>query len=308
MMQKTNLNKITKTTATTSPKNTAKALPRLITKAVKALMQPKTKVNVTVSAALAASILTFSAQSTENSLTAELTEKPLAQEQTLPLVYETPKKGGFKPDPQAINDSSASADNSEAAQSLKKMLAQLDYFSAKFSQEIKDIDGQLLQQGSGTLAVSKPNLINWTTLSPEESQIVSDGQALWFYDPFIEQVSVFSLAQAVANTPILLITSADDSLWQDYNVEQLADLNSGKTYLVSSKSSEAQVKSLRLRFSNSKNASSTASKIALENIVITDATGQTSEIVLSEIVLDKIPSANTFEFIVPEGVNIDDQR
>ena len=92
---------------------------------------------------------------------------------------------------------------------LMAKLAKIDFFSAEFSQKIFDENGTELQQGSGQLSVSKPNLVNWETKLPDESLIVSDGSNLWFYDPFVEQVSVYTLENAIANTPILLITNND---------------------------------------------------------------------------------------------------
>ena len=43
--------------------------------------------------------------------------------------------------------------------------------------------------GEGELWVKRPNLFNWHMTSPDESVLVSDGQTLWFYNPFVEQVT-----------------------------------------------------------------------------------------------------------------------
>ena len=53
--------------------------------------------------------------------------------------------------------------------------------------------GQELQRGSGTLAVSKPNLINWTTTEPEESQIISDGETLLIRIYILTSISIKKL-------------------------------------------------------------------------------------------------------------------
>jgi len=187
--------------------------------------------------------------------------------------------------PQQVDDSKAE---------LMAKLAKIEFFSAEFKQQIFDQAGNELQQGSGLLSVSKPNLVNWQTITPDESLIVSDGSNLWFYDPFVEQVSVYSLASAIANTPILLITSNDEKLWQDYRVNQL----SNNRYLVSASNENARVKSLELTFSNDENN--------LIGFNILDATGQLS--VISLLNHHQEPSANLFTFTVPEGVYLDDQR
>ncbi len=185
---------------------------------------------------------------------------------------------------------------------LMAKLAKINFFSAKFSQKIFDESGTELQEGSGQLSVSKPNLVNWETKSPDESLIVSDGSNLWFYDPFVEQVSVYALESAIANTPILLITNNDPKLWQDYNVSQLDD----NRYLIQAIKENARVKSLELAFEHNDSAekNSTSEKLVAFNIL--DATGQLSVISLSGH--DSEAKADLFKFIVPEGVYLDDQR
>lgn len=186
--------------------------------------------------------------------------------------------------------------SSDSKTALMAKLAKIDFFSAKFSQKIFDENGTELQQGSGQLSVSKPNLVNWETKLPDESIIVSDGSNLWFYDPFVEQVSVYTLENAIANTPILLITNNDPKLWQDYNVSQLAD----NRYLIQAKNENSRVKSLELAFETGNNSE----KLIAFNIL--DATGQLSVISLSEH--NHKPNADLFSFSVPEGVYLDDQR
>ena len=202
-------------------------------------------------------------------------------------------------DTKIVSTIKTNASEQEAQRSKEKLMAKLakiDFFSAEFSQKIFDEAGIELQQGSGQLSVSKPNLVNWQTILPDESLIVSDGSNLWFYDPFVEQVSVYSLANAIANTPILLITSNDEKLWQDYNVSQLSD----NRYLISANNDNARVKSLELTFAEDVN------NVELSAFNILDVTGQLSVITLSNH--HEKPDTSLFTFTVPEGVYLDDQR
>lgn len=179
---------------------------------------------------------------------------------------------------------------------LMAKLAKIDFFSASFAQVIFDEAGNELQQGNGLISVSKPNLVHWQTVMPDESLIVSDGENLWFYDPFVEQVSVYTLESAIANTPILLITSNNEQLWQDYTVSQLTD----NRYLVTATNENSRVKSLELSFTN------VANSIELSSFNILDATGQLSVITLEQS--NTKPKQSIFQFTVPEGVYLDDQR
>jgi len=177
---------------------------------------------------------------------------------------------------------------------LMSLLASIDNLSAKFVQDIVDVDGELLQQGAVRFVLAKPNLLRWNTTEPDESMIVSDGQNIWLFDPFIEQATVYPLNKSIANTPILLLTSTNEELWQEYRIVK----DNERQYQVNSINDEAQVKQLILTFEN-KN---------LASFVIVDATGQQSKFKLTEIQNNQILSEGLFKFDVPEGILIDDQR
>jgi len=183
---------------------------------------------------------------------------------------------------------------------LRAKLKNLNFFTADFTQEVVSELGELLEQSSGKLAISKPNLANWHTQEPDELAIVSDGRDVWFYNPWIEQVSVYSLSAAIAKTPILLLTSKDESLWQQYNVSQL-----NNSFVISAKDPNSQIKNLTLVFSTNEKNTSTSN---LSQFSFLDATGQVSHIKLSNLDTHTIPNESLFTFTVPEGVQIDDQR
>ena len=188
----------------------------------------------------------------------------------------------------------------DAKSVLMAKLADLNYFSANFSQEVLSDKGEMLEQSSGKLAISKPNLANWHTLEPDELAIVSDGQDVWFYNPWIEQVSVYALSAAIAKTPILLLTSKDEALWQEYEVTKLAN-TPNESFVISAKDLNSQIKSLTLVFNHENEGQ-------LTQFSFLDATGQLSNITLSNFNAQHKPKASLFDFVLPAGVQIDDQR
>lgn len=197
----------------------------------------------------------------------------------------------------------------DAKSDLMAKLANLDYFSANFTQDVLSDSGEILEQSSGTLAISKPNLANWHTVEPDEIAIVSDGQDVWVYNPWIEQVSVYSLSAAIVKTPILLLTSKDEALWQQYRVTKKTQIQTSMDvdtdsdgFIISAKDTNSQVKSLTLIFA------SKAKGGELKLISFLDATGQLSHIKLTDFDAKQAPVASSFNFILPEGVQIDDQR
>ncbi len=185
---------------------------------------------------------------------------------------------------------------STAKTTLMAKLGSIKYFSADFTQQVLDADGNELKNASGTLAVKKPNLVYWNTAEPDESLIVSDGKTLWFLDPFVEQVSAFLIDKALMNTPILLLTSSDPELWRHYSVSSTNENN----FLIHANDTNSQVKTLELRFKDNINE--------LDSFTILDATGQLSTFKLSKLEQNISPDDALFNFIIPEGIELDDQR
>ncbi len=191
-----------------------------------------------------------------------------------------------------------SADNtvSIAKKNLMQKLSELAAFKADFNQQVLSEEGQLLQTNKGRLAVSKPNLLYWHISEPDESLIVSDGNTLWFYDPFIEQVTLYSIDNAINNTPVLLLVNSDLNLWQNYAIKQMSD----EHFIIQSKDENSQVKSLTLVFNKAGNS--------LLEFEILDATGQLSRIRLSNNQALSADDKKLFQYTPAEGVAIDDQR
>jgi len=187
---------------------------------------------------------------------------------------------------------------------LMNKLSSLDFFSADFTQQVVSESGELIEESTGKLAISKPNLANWQVISPDELSIVSDGENVWFYNPWIEQVSIYSLSAAIARTPILLLTSKDETLWQQYSVAQ--NLNAAKdnseSFTITANDKNSQIKSLTLIFNSKDNGGE------LSQFSFLDATGQLSHVTLTKFDDKQAPNSDLFNFDVPNGVQIDDQR
>jgi len=194
------------------------------------------------------------------------------------------------------------AEKSASKSKLLNLLNSFKTLTANFNQSVKDEDNTLLQQGNGSFSLSKPNLLHWSTLAPDESTIVSDGESLWLYDPFIEQATVYSLENSINNTPILLLMNQDEKVWSQYTIEEIAKESNNTTTIdkfnITSKDSESQVQSLSLIFDGQ----------VLSSFTINDITGQKSEFLLTDIETDKSLSPSLFLFEVPDGSVIDDQR
>lgn len=176
---------------------------------------------------------------------------------------------------------------------LRKLLSDYDGFTAEFNQQVKDTEQNLLHSASGKLVFKQPGKFVWQIVEPEEELLISNGKTLWWFNPFLEQVSIFDAEDAVATTPFALLVSQQDEVWNKFSITKL---ESG--FLVKPKDeNNSQVSQLTIYFDD----------FMLNEIVITDRTQQTSSYLLKKQKFKKELDVS-FDFKVPEDIEIDDQR
>ncbi|ART83503.1 outer membrane lipoprotein carrier protein LolA [Oceanisphaera profunda] len=182
----------------------------------------------------------------------------------------------------------------DARSDLQQKLASFNQFSADFSQQVFDEQGKPMQTGKGTMQLARPDQFRWHTVSPDESLIVSNGKSVWMYDPFVEQVSIAPLEQAIQNTPFLLIAGRDGKRWQDYEVTR-----QGADFIVASKDPSELISQFSLRFD---------ARNRIERFSVLESGGQRSDFTLKNINTQPKVSNTSFTFTPPKGVMVDDQR
>ncbi len=182
----------------------------------------------------------------------------------------------------------------DAKKSLKENLTQLSQFTADFSQQVYDAEGTLIQDASGELALSRPNKFRWQILQPEEELIVSNGSNIWMYSPFVEQVSILTFDQAITDTPFMLLAGNDKKIWDKYQVTR-----KGKVYTIVNHNPDSQIATFSITFADSGQIAS---------FKLAEKEGQSSLFTLTKQISDKALAKQQFEFVIPEGVEVDDQR
>ncbi|MFT5879395.1 MAG: outer membrane lipoprotein carrier protein [Moritella sp.] len=175
---------------------------------------------------------------------------------------------------------------------LQAKLAQLGPFSAEFVQKVTSAEGDDLLTAEGTMQLQRPNQFRWQTMTPDEQLIVSDGKTLWFYNPFVEQVSLYSLNDAIANTPFMLLAGTEQSLWQNYRVTKQGNLY---TVITPNDNSSAI---FTLQFEQGK----------IAQFSVQEQQGQHSQFILQNQAPMAKTVAGTFDFVIPADTDIDDQR
>lgn len=187
----------------------------------------------------------------------------------------------------------SSAVFADARSDLQSRLNKVNSFHASFSQSVKDARGVGIQQGEGELWVKRPNLFRWHMSSPDESILVSDGKTLWFFNPFVEQVTATWLDSVTGDTPFMLITRNSSADWNKYNIQQKGD-----EFKLTPKTTSGNLKAFTITV--------TAGGV-IKGFVAVEQDGQSSSYVLKGQQTGTVDAAK-FTFVPPTGVTVDDQR
>ncbi|MBF4433343.1 outer membrane lipoprotein chaperone LolA [Vibrio anguillarum] len=176
---------------------------------------------------------------------------------------------------------------------LSQRLALNAGFSATFAQQVISPEGDIVMEGQGKVDIVRPSLFRWQTTAPDENLLVSDGKTLWYYSPFIEQVSIYNQEQATEQTPFVLLTRDRASDWDHYKVAQNGDDFTLTPTAVDSNQGPFQI--------------AIDEKGIVKGFNVIEQDGQKSLFTFSDVQLTPAAKAR-FTFQIPQGVEVDDQR
>ncbi len=102
----------------------------------------------------------------------------------------------------------ALAQGGDAVARVDRYLATLTTLSAKFSQVVRNRDGQVTDRASGTLSIARPDRFRWDYQKPYLQTIVADGKRLWLYDRDLAAGDGASRSSKGSATPAMLLSGA----------------------------------------------------------------------------------------------------
>ncbi len=166
-------------------------------------------------------------------------------------------------------------------------------FSGEFEQSLIDPDGRLLETTTGTLEIQRPGRFRWVYAEPYEQWLIADGSNIWSYDVDLEQVTVKPQADALANTPALLLGGSDEAMDQfEYDG---SFVESGLTWAtLRPVNTDSGFQRVELGFY----------KRLLSRMVFFDNLEQTTVVLLKNVVVNEPIDAGHFEFAVPDDVDV----
>tara|TARA_B110000495_G_scaffold183342_1_gene179538 strand:- start:263 stop:925 length:663 start_codon:yes stop_codon:yes gene_type:complete len=176
---------------------------------------------------------------------------------------------------------------------VKDFLTDVITLEGRFEQSLIDAGGAIIERMSGTLAIERPMRFRWLYTEPYEQWLVADGVNIWSYDLDLEQATVKAQAEALANTPALLLGGSENALEQfDFDgttVEEVVtwvrlkpkDKNSGFDWV-------------ELGFIDNQ----------MLRMVFFDNLKQTTLIALHDVKWNELIDGARFEFVAPDDVDL----
>jgi len=187
----------------------------------------------------------------------------------------------------------------DSSEQLDRFITNVETFQADFEQTLYDADSEPLQTSFGTVKLKRPGRFIWTYTQPDAQQIIADGERIWFYDEDLEQVTVNSINDRIAGTPLeLLMRSAplDDA----FDIRELGEAEGINWVELSPK---ADTSDFELVFIGLNEA-------GLAAMELRDNFGQATQIRFSNFESGIALDDSLFKFTVPDGVDViglDDQ-
>lgn len=172
---------------------------------------------------------------------------------------------------------------------LKNILSKYSALSAEFEQTVTKTDGSVISETKGTLSLKKPDKFMLHTTEPDEQLLYTKGLEVYFYDPFVNQVTIFDRS-SIYTSPFALLTSADSKVWNNYSVKKQGD-----GFLLTPLRSELLTKIVLLLANET-----------LKELKVTFKDGNTSHYRFSSVA-DRADE-KVFDYTLPADVQVDDER
>ncbi len=176
---------------------------------------------------------------------------------------------------------------------LQQFMTRTQTVQADFTQTILDKNGKVVQQSSGTMALSRPGKFRWQYDKPYKQLIVGDGTRLWLYDKDLDQVTVKKLSAALGSTPAALLAGSND-MEKRYIVTDAGNSDGLEWVQAVPRTQGSCFESVRMGFNQS----------GLAAMELQDQFGQTTTIRFSNVKRNVKLADNLFSFTPPQGADI----
>ena len=176
---------------------------------------------------------------------------------------------------------------------VNDFLTNITTLEGRFEQSLIDAEGAVIETNSGTLEIERPTRFRWSYTEPYEQWLVADGVNIWSYDLDLEQVTVKPQAEALANTPALLLGGSENALEQfDFGGTTVETVTTWVR--LEPKDKNSGFNRVELGFIESE----------LQRMVFFDNLEQTTLVALYDVKVNEPIDSSRFEFVVPDDTDL----
>ena len=186
------------------------------------------------------------------------------------------------------SDSRASDSIEFLIQSLEKVESMQSFFEQTRSGSDEKFSGQLLFQ--------KPNLFRMEIGPPVSQTIISDGDYLWVYDKDLEQVIVSHLTNSLSEMPFMRLLSEPRDFLMGSEIENLSQ--NEKRFRISVKENENPLEFVDLDFTDG----------LISRVFVASRIGEPLEVFFNQMSMIEFLPKNKFKFVMPENIDLIDNR
>jgi outer membrane lipoprotein carrier protein len=179
------------------------------------------------------------------------------------------------------------------AEQLNQFVQQVQTFQAHFEQTVIDPDGQVMEQAQGKFLLSRPGKFRWDYETPYPQKIIADGRNIWFYDIDLEQVTVKSQQESLAETPATLL-SGELMPEEKYNIINLQSDDGLFWVELTPKQTDSNFQTVTLAFDGD----------TLSQMIMRDSFDQRTRLTFSQVTVNPNFQHDVFAFTPPPGIDV----
>jgi outer membrane lipoprotein carrier protein len=188
-------------------------------------------------------------------------------------------------------------DEKESAAVVRSYLNATTSFQAAFIQTQVDEQGRQLEDGRGDIWLQRPGQFRWQYEQPWPRLIIASENTVWLYDEELEQVTVRNLDGELERTPVALLVG-DGSELERYHLSGIRTETGLVTVTLKPREKGGDFREINMTFGGNQ----------LKQLRLVDNFAQTTEIEFFVIIKNKPAAQNLFTFVVPDGVDVIDER
>lgn len=185
----------------------------------------------------------------------------------------------------------------ESFEPLKNFLNNFNSLESNFVQSLINENDEVLEKSEGVLRLQQPGKFNWSYESPYTQKIISNGDVIWIFDEDLDQLTIRNIGDALDETPAGIILG-NNNISEHFIQVNMGSIEGHDWIELTPKNIEAQYSNIRIGFN----------KAQLGMMIIQDSLGQTTRIDFVNVKKNTDLSSSDFEFKIPEGVDVIDER